>query len=119
MRKAIIALACLVISTSAIAIEAQDSGQPAATSPKNENIRVVQRCGWYAIYSCSRSRREAQRIADEFGGRVINTSRDEYPNFQPGYFCTVDGPMSRSEAMRTAARLRATVARDAYAKSAC
>ncbi len=76
-------------------------------------------CGWYAISACSPSHAEAQNFASQHGtGYVINTSSPEFPNFRPGYFCVVNGPMSYGAANSTVARLR-RVSPTAYAKNGC
>jgi hypothetical protein len=83
------------------------------------SYRVAQACGWYAIYSCSHSRREAGRFSREHGiGYVIDTSDPDYPNLRNGYYCVVEGPMSRGRALSFADRA-SDFAPTAYAKSAC
>jgi hypothetical protein len=122
MRKIIVLLAS-VLATSAFALETQSTNQAsgvAVSAGSEGRVQVAQACGWYAIYVCSRSRGEAQRWANRNTGRVINTSRARYPNFQPGYYCTVEGPMGRSAALANAARWRRSGASPtAYAKNAC
>ena len=65
----------------------------------------AQACGWYAIFTCART------PGVEGPGYTIWTSN--YPNFEPGYYCNVIGPSSRSEALRNATRW------GGYAKSSC
>ena len=107
-----VALAALslpaLLTTSALAQQA----------PGTPNIRVAQAC-WYAIMACSTSRGEAIRWSNNNGvGRVINTSSDEFPNFTPGYYCVVEGPMGQGQAQATARRYRG-ISPTSYAKSGC
>lgn len=62
-------------------------------------------CGWWAIYSCHKSRRAAIRDMNnvEYGG-IVKTS--DVPNFRNGYYCVADGPMSKSKASRKKNRAR-------------
>ena len=93
---------------------------PAAPKASAEaNVRVAQACGWYAIMLCSTSRGEAARWSNSHGvGRVIDTTSERYPNFRPGYYCVVEGPMSRGAAVGTANSYRG-ISPTAYAKNAC
>lgn len=62
-------------------------------------------CGWYAIYSCHESRRAAVRDINRAGyGGVINTR--DVPNFRNGFYCVVDGPISKGNAQRRVNRSR-------------
>lgn len=118
------ALLALVLITSASALASAHSPAGAmdqATKPQlpDGSYRVAQACGWYAIYSCSRSRRDAQRFSRENDiGFVVDTSDDDYPNFRRGYYCVVEGPMSRRRALSAADRA-SDFAPTAYAKNAC
>lgn len=63
-------------------------------------------CGWYAVLGCSRDAYAAERILEgvrgivlpgSAGTHVVETS--DYPGFNPGLFCVVDGPFeSQAEA---------------------
>lgn len=76
-------------------------------------------CGWYAVLTCSKSEREANRWSRRHGvGTVVDTSSDEFPNFRPGFYCVVIGPMRRGEALDTADDHR-DIAPTAYAKESC
>lgn len=76
-------------------------------------------CGWYAVLQCSQSEREANRWSRRHGvGTVVDTSSDEFPNFRPGFYCVVIGPMRRGEALDTADDHR-DIAPTAYAKESC
>ncbi len=98
----------------AASVEQQSQARPAGPA----NVRMAQAC-WYAIMACSPSRSEANRWSSSHGvGRVINTSSDEFPNFTPGYYCVVEGPMSQSEAQSTARSYRG-ISPTSYAKSGC
>ncbi len=119
MRKAMIVLACLA-STSALATESPRADGQAVSSPRiaGDTVRMAQRGCWYAIYYCGQGRSQAQVWANHNRGRVIDTSSDEFPNFAPGHYCVVDGPMDQGSAQSAAARMRRS-APTAYAKSAC
>ena len=83
-------------------------------------MQLAQACGWYAIMHCgdANSARGYQRRTG--AGTIINTSSANFPNFQPGYFCVVQGPAPRSEALIIAQQWRQSgFAPTAYAKSAC
>jgi hypothetical protein len=85
---------------------------PIAPSPRS--------CGWYAIAYCSQSYAAAQDKTGPFSGYVINTSdTNRYPNFRPGWYCVVQGPMGRDQALSVARRMNAMGAGSAYAKSSC
>lgn len=76
-------------------------------------------CGWYAILQCSESERQANRWSRRHGvGTVIDTSSGEFPNFRPGFYCVVIGPLRRGEALDTADDYR-DIAPTAYAKESC
>jgi hypothetical protein len=86
---------------------------PASRAP----IRMAQAACWYAILHCARSSGEATRWSERNGGQVINTSSDEFPNFQRGYHCVVIGPMSRAAALAEARQWKSSGrSRAAYAK---
>lgn len=115
-----IAVMALLVGTSVFAHATQESGgQAPLRGPSSERVRVAQGACWFAIFLCSRSRGEAQRWRSDNGvGRVIHTSSDEYPNFQAGYYCVVQGPMGRSAAQNAARRARSSgMSGSAYAKA--
>jgi hypothetical protein len=119
MRKAILLLAGLAGACAAAAGALAQAPQRDAAGAGEPAVRVAQGACWYAVLSCSTSRREAARWVDQHGvGRVINTSSDEFPNFRAGYYCAVEGPMSQSAAQRVVSRWRG-VSPTAYAKSGC
>ena len=115
----------MVASASAIAAPATaltSSTQPPSAKEQrpDASVRIAQACGWYAIFSCTRSRRSAWRFSDNHDiGYVINTGDSDYPNFRRGYYCVVEGPMSRKRAQRQARRARRDFAPTAYVKNAC
>lgn len=56
-------------------------------------------CGWYVILGCSPEAYEAEKVLEEVRGIVLPGSSGthivetvDYPNFNPGLFCVVDGP---------------------------
>lgn len=62
-------------------------------------------CGWWAIYSCHKSRNAAIRDMNSIGyGGVVDTN--DVPNFTNGYYCVADGPTSKSNARRKKNRAR-------------
>ncbi|MEL6919651.1 MAG: hypothetical protein AAFO77_01310 [Pseudomonadota bacterium] len=81
-------------------------------------------CGWYVVLGCSRSFNGGAQTMTRLGGpfagggaglKVANTS--EYPNFNNGWYCVVDGPYtSRSQAGSIA---WTEAVPDAYVKSGC
>jgi hypothetical protein len=79
-------------------------------------------CGWYVVFMCSRAVREAQYWSDQreaISSFVIETG-PATPNFAPGWFCAVDGPMSRPDALARAEEIRSWgSAPEAYAKNSC
>lgn len=97
------------------------AGAKAGAGAQSErNVTTVQACGWYAIWVCAKNRRSAQRAANRFaGGYVVKTSDPDYPNFRNGWYCAVDGPMSRSEARSYVRELKHEGESSAYAKNAC
>lgn len=112
-------LAVFLIATASAVLPAGAMDQSAKPRLPDGSFRVAQECGWYAIYSCSRSRGEAQRFSrDNDVGYVIDTSDSDYPNFRRGYYCVVEGPMSRGRALSAADRA-SDFAPSAYAKNAC
>jgi hypothetical protein len=112
-------IAAIMIAAPALATGATLELQPAPPAAAEAGkTRVAQAC-WYAIMACSTSRAEANRWANNHGvGYVINTSSDEFPNFTPGYFCVVEGPMGQGQAQATARSYR-NISPTAYAKSGC
>lgn len=114
-------IAGVIVASAASGAHAQSAGVASSRTP----FRLAQACGWYAITHCSRSlaaaRSFAARQQRRFGsGRVIDTSSGRYPNFRPGFYCVVDGPMSRQNALGSARVYRhEEMSGSAYAKSAC
>ncbi len=111
-------------SSGSFADPARPGHTPRTTAePRNENIRIAQACGWYVIYMCSRSKLEAENWSyqrEAINSYTIYTNRSQYPNFTPGYYCAVDGPMDRESAVRSANQAQGYgTAPTAYAKSAC
>lgn len=83
-------------------------------------MQFAQACGWYAIMHCgsAESARGYQRRTG--AGFIINTSSVNFPNFQPGFFCVVQGPAPRSDALILAQQWRTSgYSPTAYAKNAC
>ena len=92
---------------------------PALALDPSVPVVKVQNCGWYAIFHCSPDLRSAQRWVNRYGqGFVIDTSDGAYPNFRPGFFCVVNGPTSRGQALSTVDDSR-DIAPSGYAKNAC
>jgi len=117
-RSALVALTVLGVPALAAATTALDTQRPAPPARPGE-VQVAQACGWYAIMLCSRSRGEAQRWSNNNGvGYVVDTSSNRYPNFAPGYYCVVEGPMGQGRAQSTANSYR-DISRQAYVKNAC
>lgn len=117
-----IALTALFIIGSALSASAAStsaSESPRAPTAAPGSYQVAQACGWYAISVCSRRFGGAQRGANRYGGYVINSSSAAYPNFRPGWFCSVRGPTSRGQARRFRNVMRSLGARTAYVKNAC
>lgn len=119
---ALVAGAGLVAPAQASQESMLSPSRPHAAAP--QRMQLAQNCGWFVIGTCSRSRRDAQRAADEEGGGngyVISTSSREYPNFRPGYYCVVEGPFDREgQAERALSRWRrAGAPRSSYIKNAC
>jgi hypothetical protein len=110
-------LRILLISASFVAASGLAVAQETAPA---KPIQLAQACGWYAIMHCGSPASARQFVARTGAGRIINTSREAYPNFQPGYFCVVQGPMDRGTALSIAASWRsAGYSPTAYAKNAC
>lgn len=110
-------LRILLLSASFVAASGFAVAQETAPA---EPIQMAQACGWYAIMHCGSPASARQFVARTGAGRIINTSRDAYSNFQPGYFCVVQGPMDRGTALSIAASWRnAGYSPTAYAKNAC
>lgn len=77
-------------------------------------------CGWYAILLCSTDFNAAQRWnSANNAGHVINTGSGQFPNFRPGFFCAVIGPVDKGSADAFAAQWRVNGAPTAYVKNAC
>lgn len=74
-------------------------------------------CGWWAIYSCHKSRNRAIRDMNNVGyGGVVHTN--DVPNFRNGFWCVADGPTTRSNAQRKKNRARRDFS-SAYIKKGC
>jgi hypothetical protein len=92
---------------------------PARAVEPDAPVVKVQACGWYSIMTCVTDPGAARRWSARYGtGYVIDTSSNAYPNFRPGFFCVVNGPFGRSQALQDADANR-DIAPTAYAKSAC
>jgi hypothetical protein len=113
MRARLFIAACL-----AFALASVPAGAQGPQEPENGLVLKVQSCGWFAIYFCSRDWREARQAASDEGGRVVDSSSPEFPNFRPGWYCSAFGPMSYDEAVSTRDSLRGRYP-TAYAKSSC
>jgi hypothetical protein len=98
-----------------VAASAQEHG----TRPPQKGTQLAQVCGWFAIYYCSRGYQEAASIAGRYRGFVIDSSDPRLPNFRPGWYCVVEGPAGRAQAMAWAAYARRDGYSTAYAKSSC
>ncbi len=123
----------ILVLASAIGILASSSGFGDATRPgdppgmiaerRSNGIRIAQTCGWYVIYMCSRSKYEAENWSyqrEAINSYTIYTTRSQYPNFTPEYYCAVDGPMDRTTAITHAKQAQDYgTAPTAYAKNAC
>lgn len=74
-------------------------------------------CGWWAIYSCHKSRNRAINDMNNAGyGGVVDTN--DVPNFRNGWWCVADGPTTRSNAQRKKNRARRDFSK-AYIKKGC
>ncbi|MCB1418469.1 MAG: hypothetical protein KDJ74_05485 [Notoacmeibacter sp.] len=56
-------------------------------------------CGWYVVLGCTRDEYKSERLLEKVRGIVLPGSAgtqkiesSDYPNFNPGFFCVVDGP---------------------------
>jgi hypothetical protein len=97
-----------------VAASAQD-----LPSRSHKGTQLAQVCGWFAIYYCSRGYQDAAAFAGRYRGFVIDSSDPRLPNFRPGWYCVVEGPTSRSQALEWAAYARRDGYSTAYAKSSC
>jgi hypothetical protein len=95
------------------------SAQQDAPRPTHKGVQLAQVCGWFAIYACSRGYADAAGVATRYRGYVIDTSDPTYPNFRGGWYCVVEGPTSRDQALALAAYARRDGHHTAYAKSNC
>lgn len=81
-------------------------------------------CGWYVILGCSTDAYEAEKMLEEVRGVVLPGSAGthvvetgDYPNFNPGLFCVVDGPF---ESQARAENVHWTdMVPEAYVKRGC
>jgi len=118
LKNLLIATALVGAPTLAAGNALQSQPAPSIATETGTKVRVAQAC-WYAIMACSTSRAEANRWSNNNGvGYVINTSSDEFPNFTPGYYCVVEGPMGQGQAQATARSYR-NISPTSYAKSGC
>jgi hypothetical protein len=115
-----ITLAALMVAAStASASQSSVGNAEAKISPPAGSYQVAQACGWYAISVCTRGRGGAQRAANNYGGYVIDSSSQAYPNFRGGWFCAVEGPSNKRAANRRKREMRQEGARSAYVKNGC
>lgn len=115
-----ISFALIVIAaTSASASQTPPVGNNATAVPTTGSYQIAQACGWYAISVCSRGRGRAQNAANRFGGYVIDSSSEAYPNFQPGWYCAVEGPTSKRQARIRRREMRQDGATSSYIKNGC
>ena len=70
---------------------------------------------YFAIGGCFQSRSAANKRARQLGAEVVRT--DDYPNFNPGWWCAVQGPFIRDEANYWRSEFRRRGVGDAYVKS--
>ena len=108
---AAVAVACFSGPSQAqnVSVGSAPAGEPA--------VRLVQACGWYAISTCSRRPGPARRAADDYGGYVVRT--DGIANFRPGWYCAVEGPVSKERAERRMWQMQDLGADSAYIKFGC
>ena len=69
---------------------------------------------YFAIGGCFQSRSAARKWARRLGAEVVRT--DDYPNFNPGWWCAVQGPFIRDEAEYWKSGFRRNSVGDAYVK---
>ncbi len=69
---------------------------------------------YFAIGGCFQSRSAANKRARRLGAEVVRT--DDYPNFNPGWWCAVQGPFIRDEAEYWKSEFRPNGVGDAYVK---
>jgi hypothetical protein len=85
-------------------------------------VATAEPCGWYVVFVCSREAREAKAWSDgheAIESFVLKTDA-RHPNFAPGWFCAVSGPVDRAAAVARAAEVRDWgAAPSAYAKNSC
>lgn len=109
-----------MLLTCALAGAANLAAAQEGPAPSQKPVQLAQACGWYAIMHCGSAETARGYRSRTGAGFIINTSRGDYPNFQPGYFCVVQGPAPRSEALIIAQQWRNSgFSPSAYAKSAC
>ena len=70
---------------------------------------------YFAIGGCFQSRSAANKRARRRGAEVVRT--DDYPKFNPGWWCAVQGPFIRDEAEYWKSEFRRNGVGDAYVKS--
>ena len=112
-------LASAVVFACAIGGAAALVPERPASGPQPKGVQLAQVCGWFAIYHCSRGYQEAASVAGRYRGFVVDSSDPRLPNFRPGWYCVVEGPTSRSQALAWAGYARRDGYSTAYAKSSC
>ncbi|MEL6288756.1 MAG: hypothetical protein AAFQ42_09295 [Pseudomonadota bacterium] len=117
MFKTVLAAAALVLSAGAATAAPLAASQ--IETPQSHVIKVSdgEYCDWFAIATCHRGASAAQRSANRYGLRVINTNFVD--GFRGGYFCTVAGPLSKPAARTRRNALRRAGAKTAYIKEGC
>ncbi len=114
-----LSVAALMMAASAASASQSAIGNAENASRPAGSYQVAQACGWYAISVCSRNRSGANRAANAYGGYVIDSSSEAYPNFRPGWYCAVEGPTSKGKANRRKREMRQDGAGSAYIKNGC
>jgi len=109
----------MMAASSASASQSTVGHADAKLSAPAGSYQVAQACGWYAISVCSQSSKAANSAANSYGGYVLDTSSQAYPNFRPGWYCAVEGPSSKSSANRRKREMQQDGARSAYIKNGC
>ncbi|MEO0619380.1 MAG: hypothetical protein AAFZ01_08860 [Pseudomonadota bacterium] len=90
-----------------------------ASLPQSSVVTVSdgEYCDWFAIATCHKSYGAAQRSANRYGARVVNTNNVD--NFRNGWYCTVRGPSSKAAARSNRRSFRRSGAKTAYIKEGC
>ncbi|MEL7542258.1 MAG: hypothetical protein AAGJ70_00625 [Pseudomonadota bacterium] len=118
MKKALLAAAAIFALSAPASAASLVPFAPTAL-PNSSIIKVSdgEYCDWFAIATCHRSYGAAQKSANRYGARVVNTNNVD--NFRNGWYCTVRGPSSKAAARSNRRSFRRSGAKTAYIKEGC